>query len=69
MINKPSEGQRKIDDLNAAELAIENKATHQGYRDASRRNRFKEEIEALDEIQRRDESGAESPKSSVLQQD
>jgi len=59
VINKPSEVERRIDDLKAAELAIENKATHQGYRDASRRNRIEEEVEALDEIQRRDESGAE----------
>lgn len=61
MINEASQVEKKIDALEAEELAIENKATHQGYRDASRRNRIQEEIGALHDVERRDDSSRARP--------
>jgi len=52
MSTKRSNTERQIEALEAEELVIESKTTHQGFRDASRRNRIEEELSVLHEGQR-----------------
>ncbi|SNS71657.1 hypothetical protein SAMN05421770_10247 [Granulicella rosea] len=54
MTKKLTDREKKIDDLQAEESIIESRSTHQGFRDASRRNRIEEEVNALEEASRRD---------------
>jgi hypothetical protein len=49
---KKSNTERQMKALEAEELVIESKTNHQGFRDASRRNRIEEELNVLQEGQR-----------------
>ena len=54
MASKSTDTEKKIQALDVEILGIESKATHQGYRDASRRNRIDEELAVLHENQQHD---------------
>lgn len=60
MTEKSPNIDEKIKVLEVEVSSIESKATHQGFWDASRRNRIEEQLEVLDEAARR--GGAPSAK-------
>jgi hypothetical protein len=59
--------EKMIEALEAEELRIKGKATHQGFRDASRRNRIEEELGSLQENQLRDESSLMNTDDSTVE--
>jgi hypothetical protein len=56
MTKKLTDIENRIEALQSEESAIENRKTHQGFRDASRRNRIEEKLDVLHETLRREQS-------------